>query len=86
MKFDLTVIKNESILKLDKSLKKIKNTFQDMLAIALDAAVHEIDPDKRQEVEIALSDMINDTFNKFSVDYTRTMNRAAEIVDNGLSK
>jgi hypothetical protein len=71
---------------LDKSLKSIKNKFQDTLAIALDAAIYEIDQDKRQEVEIALSDMINDTFNKFSVDYTRTMNKAAQIVENGLSK
>jgi len=85
MKLDLTVIKNDSVNRLDKSLKSIKNKFQDMLSIALDAAIHEIDSEKRQEVEIVLSDLLNDEFNKFILSYTKCMNKAAELVENGLN-
>ncbi len=84
MKLDLTVIKNESVLKLEKAHKSIKNKFEDMLAIALDAAIHEINQEKRQEVEVVLSDLLNDEFNKYKLAYIKCMNKAAELVETGL--
>lgn len=84
MKLDLTVIKNESILKLEKAHKNVKNKFEDMLFIALDAVVHEIDSEKRQEIEVILGDLLNDEFNKYKLAYTKCMNKAAELVENGL--
>ncbi len=86
MKLDLSVIKNESIVKLEKSLKRIKTSFQDMLALALDTAIHEIDPEKRQQVEVVLNDMLSDEFNKSVMSYTTCMNKASEIVETGLNK
>lgn len=84
MKLDLTVIKNESILKFEKSMTSVANKFMDMLTIGLDTAVHEIDPDKRKEVEIVLSDLLRDEFSRFRMSYVKCMNKASEIVENEL--
>lgn len=86
MQLDLTFIKNDTAVKFDKSLTKIKNTYQDMLAIALDAAIKEIDPDKRQDVEMALNDMFNDEITKYHHQFIECLNKASSLVENGLSK
>jgi hypothetical protein len=86
MQLDLTVIKNETVLKFEKSLLKIKNRYQDMLSIALDAAVKEIDPQKREDVEIALNDLLNDELRKYGLSFIACLNKASSLVENGLSK
>lgn len=86
MQLDLSVIKNETIVKFEKALTKIKNRYQDMLAIALDAAVKEIDPQKREEVEIVLNELLNDEFRKYGLTFIACLNKASSLVENGLSK
>jgi|GEM_PF-4551642 len=85
MKLDITVIKNESIVKFEKSMKTVKEKFQDMLGIALDAAVHEIDPERRQEVSVVLNDTINDEISKCLLSFTKCMNKCSDLVNNSLS-
>lgn len=84
MKLDITVIKNETLLKFQKAMKSTKDKFHDMLSIALDAAIHEIDQDKRQEVGMTVNDMINDEFNRYLTAFTKCMNKASEIIQNEL--
>jgi hypothetical protein len=84
MKLNLSVIKNESTLKLEKAHKTIKNKFDEMLALGLDTAVHEIDSTKREEVEIVVSDMLRDTFNKFEIEYIRCMTRVCDLIESEL--
>lgn len=84
MKLDTTMIKNESILKLTKSLSKVKDKFEEMLSIALDTATYEIDQEKRVEVEHVLSDLFNDQFNKFVLEYTKCMNKASSLIETSL--
>ena len=84
MKIDLTIIKNESVSKFEKSICKVGDKFQDMLSIALDAMIHEIDAEKRGEVIIALDDMLRDEFSQYKISFIRCMNKAAELVENGL--
>jgi len=86
MKLDLSVLKNESINKLEKAHKSIKNKFEDMLSLCLDAAIYEIDAEKRQEVEVVLSDMINDEFSKLLISYTKCMNKVCDLAVNELGK
>lgn len=85
MRLDITMIKNESIVKLDKSLSKVANTFMDMLSIAFATAIYEIDQEKRKEVEVILYDMLRDEFGKFSVSYTRFMNKASDLISSSLN-
>ena len=85
MKLDITMIKNESMVKFGKSLGKVADSFMDTLAIALNAAIHEIDQEKRKEVEQVLSDMMRDEFGKFNLSYARCMNKASEVIENSLN-
>lgn len=84
MKLDLTIIKNESIAKCEKSLKRLKSYFEEMLFIALAASVHEIDNDKKQQVEITLNDLLNDEINKLIISFTGCMNKATNLIENEL--
>ena len=84
MKLDLTIMKNESILRFQKYCAKTQDHFHEMLSIALDAAVYEIDKDKRQQVETELMDLFNDEFNKYKMTYTNCINKAARLVEEGL--
>lgn len=86
MQLDLTFIKNDTALKFEKSITKIKTKYQDMLSIALDAAIKEIDPVKRQDVEISLNDMFNDELRKYNLLFVECLNKASNLVENGLSK
>lgn len=85
MKLDLTVIKNESVLKFEKAIAKVGDRFQEMLAIALDTAVHELDKEKVEHVWQALEDLLRDEFSQYKIQFTRCMNKASELVENGLS-
>lgn len=85
MKIDITVIKNESVIKLEKSLKSVKQKFNDMLSLALDTAIHEIDNDKRKQVEVVINDMINDESNQLLTKFTHCMNRVSDLVQNELA-
>lgn len=84
MKLDLTIIKNESVIKMEKSMKSVINKFQDMLSIALDATIHEFDQEKRKEVAIVLDDMLRDEVSKYKIEFTRCMNKADDLLQNSL--
>lgn len=86
MQLDLTFIKNEMLEKFDKATLKIKTKYQDMLSIALDAAIKEIDAVKRQDVEIALDDLFNDELRKYNLLFIECLNKASNLVENGLSE
>lgn len=85
MQLDLTFIKNETVVKFEKSLMKVKNKYQDMLSIALDAASKEIDSEKREQVELALNDLLNDELRKYGLQFLSCINKASSLVENGLS-
>lgn len=84
MKLEIINIKNETAVKFDKSLKSIKNKFFDTLSIALDATVHEIDQEKRKEVEFVIDDMFNDEFNKMKVNFIKLLNKVNDEIEKGL--
>jgi hypothetical protein len=86
MQLDLTFIKNETVVKFEKALTRIKTKYQDMLSIALDAASKEIDSEKREEVELALNDLFNDEIRKYGLQFITAINKASSLVENGLSK
>ena len=84
MKLDLTVIKNESISKFEKAVEKTNDKFMDMLSLALDTAVHEIDDEARKQVSQVLSDLFHDELSALKNSYAKCLNKASELVENGL--
>ncbi len=84
MKLDLTVIKNESAHKFEKALHNLGMKFQEMLSLALDTAIHEIDKDKREQVQCSLDELLHDEFGVYKTSYIRLMNKAGELVETGL--
>lgn len=86
MKLDLTIIKNESVDKFEKALKSVKNKFGDMLAIALDATIHELNQENRVQVEIAVDDLLNDLFSQFKFQLIGTLNKADDVIQSGMEK
>ena len=85
MQLDLTFIKNETVVKFEKSISKVKDKYLDMLSIALDAAIKEIDPEKRKQVEVCLNDLLNDELRKYSLLFVECMNKSSNLVESGLS-
>lgn len=84
MKLDLSVVKNESVVKFEKSLKAVKKHFENNLFLALSSAAYEIDSDKKNQVEIQLSDLLDDELNKFLNSFHICMNKASSLVENSL--
>jgi hypothetical protein len=84
MDIDLSLIKNESLVKFDKSLKKVKDKFFDMLLISLNTIAPNIEVEVMQNIELALSDLFNDEANKYKVYFTSALNKASDIVENSL--
>lgn len=84
MKLNLSFIKNESIIKFEKAIKKSKCKFEDMISIALDVAMHEVDEEKRGKVSIMIGDLFNYELSKILISYTKCLNIASEIIENEL--
>lgn len=84
MDIDLTFIKNESVLKLSKSLNKVKDKFFEMLLISLDTMAPNIDDDLKKGIESTLEDLISDEIKKFILSFHGTMNKASIIVESQL--
>jgi len=85
MQLNMSCVKNETLVQADKALKTVKKKFDTMLFIALNAAVHEIDAEKRSEVESVVMSMIEDEHNKFNLQYTKLMNKVGDIIESGLN-
>jgi hypothetical protein len=84
MKLDLSVVKNESIVKFEKSLKSVKKHFENNLFLALSSAAYEIDSDKKDQVEVQLQDLLSDELNKALNSFHICMNKASLLVENSL--
>ena len=84
MKLDLSVVKNESVVKFEKSLKSIKKHFENNLFLALSSAAYEIDSDKKDQVEVQLQDLLSDELNKSLNSFHICMNKASSLVENSL--
>lgn len=84
MKLDLSVVKNESVIKFEKSLKAVKKHFDNNLFLALSSAAFEIDADKKNQVEEQLIDLLNDELSKALHSFHVCMNKASSLIENTL--
>jgi len=84
MKLDLSVVKNESVIKFEKSLKKVRRYFDEMLFLSLSTAAYEIDADKKKQVEVQLQNILDDEFNKSLHSFHICMNKASSLIENSL--
>lgn len=84
MKLDLSAVKTESIVKFEKSLKTIRKHFDNNLFIALSTSGYEIDPDKKDQVDIQIKDLLSDELNKALNSFCSCMNKASSLIENTL--
>ena len=84
MKLDLTVIKNETVSKFEKTAAKVGDKFEEMVTLALDTMIHEIDMEKAEHVLSSVTDMLRDEFSDYRTRFIRCMNKVAEIIETEL--
>jgi hypothetical protein len=85
MQLDLTVIKNETSLKFAKVLIQVRNKFAKDLSLVLDTSHLNLDQEKREEVEIKVSDMFHDELTRHQSQFTGALNKICNTVVDGLA-
>jgi hypothetical protein len=78
------VIKNETVSKFEKTATKVGDKFEEMVQLALDTMIHEIDMATAEYVLSSVTDMLRDEFSDYRTRFIRCMNKAAEIIETEL--
>ena len=84
MRLDLSIIENEAINNFEKKALKARDKFLDLLSIALDAAVNEIDKDKRERVQLVVEDELDKEVSKCIMIFRGAISRAANQLEERL--